>query len=86
MLFNRTQLNSYFDPNVLLSIFFLSNLTNYHIINVEKCYHALLCILLHYFVFYLFCKPGAIMSSVGSDVAWELRGTSIDPRGRHIFS
>ena len=25
-------------------------------------------------------------SSVGSDVAWELRGTKIDPGVRHIFS
>ena len=25
-------------------------------------------------------------SSVGSDVAWESRGTAIDPRVRHIFS
>ena len=25
-------------------------------------------------------------SSIGSDVAWESRGTSIDPRVRHIFS
>ena len=25
-------------------------------------------------------------SSVGSDVAWESRGTVIDPRVRHIFS
>ena len=24
-------------------------------------------------------------SSVGSDVAWESRGTAIDPRVRHIF-
>ena len=25
-------------------------------------------------------------SSVGSDVAWESRGTAIDPRVQHIFS
>ena len=25
-------------------------------------------------------------SSIGSDVAWESRGTTMDPRARHIFS
>ena len=40
---------------------------------------------LNYFI-NIVCNTAGRYSSVGSDVAWESRGTAIDPRARHIFS